>query len=174
MQDILLVIDMQKDFVSGVLGTPEAASIVSALRQKVLDFTGKVYFTRDTHETDYMETREGRYLPVPHCIRNTDGWQIVPELSDLPCAGIIDKPAFGSIELQKQLLEEHERDRIRSVTLTGVCTDICVISNAMLIKAALPEIDVIIDASCCAGVTPSSHQTALAAMKACQMIIIGE
>lgn len=173
MQDILLVIDMQNDFVTGVLGTAEAAAIVPSLREKILAHSGKVYFTRDTHEADYMDTREGKYLPVPHCIRGTDGWQIIPELASLPCSGIIDKPTFGSVELQQLMMAEHERDPICSVTLTGVCTDICVISNAMLIKAALPEVDVVIDASCCAGVTPESHKTALAAMKACQIKILG-
>ena len=173
MQDILLVIDMQKDFVDVVLGTKEAVSIVPAVRDKILSHTGKVFYTRDTHEADYMDTREGRKLPVPHCIRGTDGWQVIPELGGLPCDGVIDKPTFGSVELVKLLAAADQADPVRSVTLIGVCTDICVISNAMLVKAALPEIDVIVDASCCAGVTPESHRTALEAMKACQIDVIG-
>ena len=174
MQDILLVIDMQKDFVTGVLGTAEAVSIIPAVRKMILEHDGKVFYTRDTHEEKYMDTREGRKLPVPHCIKGTDGWHIIPELTGLPCAGVIDKPTFGSVELQERLLTENAVDPIRSVTLIGVCADICVISNAMLVKAALPEIDVIVDASCCAGVTPESHKTALAAMKACQIDVIEE
>ena len=172
MQNILLVIDMQKDFVDGVLGTKEACAIVPAVQKKILGHTGKVYYTRDTHETAYMDTREGKRLPVPHCIRDTEGWQIIPELRELPCAGVIDKPTFGSVELMELLLSENGRDPIGQITLIGVCTDICVISNAMLVKAALPEVDVVVDAACCAGVTPESHDTALAAMKTCQIDIV--
>lgn len=172
MQKILLVIDMQTDFVDGVLGTKEACAIVPAVRDKILGHDGKRYFTRDTHEPDYMNTREGKRLPVPHCIRGTDGWQIIPALRELPCNGVIDKPAFGSVELMEVLLAEDAKDPIGEVTLIGVCTDICVISNAMLVKAALPEADVVVDAACCAGVTPESHMTALTAMKACQMDVV--
>jgi len=172
MQNILLVIDMQTDFVDGVLGTKEACAIVTAVREKILGHTGKVYFTRDTHEPDYMDTREGKRLPVPHCIRGTEGWQIIPALRDLPCDGVIDKPSFGSVELMELLAAENARDPIGQITLIGVCTDICVISNAMLVKAALPETDIVVDAACCAGVTPESHTTALAAMKTCQIDIV--
>lgn len=173
MQDILLVIDMQKDFVTGVLGTAEAAAIVPAVREKILGHTGKVFFTRDTHAEDYMETREGSRLPVPHCIRNTDGWQIVPELAGLPCDGVFDKPTFGSVELQALLLSENQREPVRSATFVGVCTDICVISNAMLLKAAMPNTPILVDGACCAGVTPESHDNALAAMKMCQITVTG-
>jgi len=172
MQNILLVIDMQTDFVDGVLGTKEACAIVPAVREKILSHTGKVYFTRDTHEPDYMDTREGKRLPIPHCIRGTEGWQIIPALRDLPCDGVIDKPSFGSVELMELLAAENARDPIGQITLIGVCTDICVISNAMLVKAALPETDIVVDAACCAGVTPESHTTALAAMKTCQIDIV--
>ncbi|MBQ8400692.1 MAG: cysteine hydrolase [Clostridia bacterium] len=174
MQNILLVIDMQTDFVDGVLGSKEACAIVPAVREKILRHTGKVYFTRDTHAPDYMETREGKRLPVPHCIRGTDGWQIHPALRELPCDGIIDKPTFGSVELMERLTAENTENPIGQITLIGVCTDICVISNAMLLKAALPEVDVVVDAACCAGVTPDSHATALAAMKACQIDVVNE
>ena len=172
MQNILLVIDMQKDFVDGVLGTAEAQAIVPVVREKILGHTGKVYYTRDTHEEAYMDTHEGKRLPVPHCIRGTDGWQIIDALQGLPCDGVIDKPTFGSVELMERLLAENEKDSIGQITLIGVCTDICVISNAMLVKAALPEVDVVVDAACCAGVTPQSHGTALDAMRACQMDIV--
>lgn len=172
MQNILLVIDMQTDFVDGVLGTKEACTIVPAVREKILGHTGKVYFTRDTHEPDYLDTREGHRLPVPHCIRGSEGWQIIPALRDLPCDGVIDKPSFGSVELMELLAAENARDPIGQITLIGVCTDICVISNAMLVKAALPEVDIVVDAACCAGVTPESHNTALAAMKTCQIDIV--
>lgn len=171
MQNILIVVDMQVDFISGALGTPEAQAIVPAVKEKIRGFEGKVIFTRDTHEPDYLQTREGKYLPVPHCIRGTDGWQVHPELQGLREAQIMDKPTFGSIELLHQMQAEHTENPIESITLIGLCTDICVISNAMLIKAALPEIDVRIDAACCAGVTPQSHQNALDAMRMCQIII---
>ena len=171
MQHILIVVDMQTDFVDGALGNAHAAAILPAVREKILNFKGKIIYTRDTHEADYMQTREGRHLPVAHCIRNTEGWQIHPALRDLPAACIIDKPTFGSVALMQELSDEHRRDPIADITLIGLCTDICVISNAMLLKAALPEIDIIIDAACCAGVTPEGHATALHAMRACQIII---
>ncbi len=171
MEHILLVIDMQRDFVDGVLGTPEAAAILPAVREKILQHSGKVYWTRDTHEPDYMDTREGRFLPVPHCIRGTAGWEIHPELSALPCDGIFDKPTFGSVELSSFLQALAKTEPVGKVTLIGVCTDICVISNAMLIKAAFPEADVVVDAACCAGVTPESHNRALEAMAVCQIEI---
>ena len=172
MQDILVVVDMQNDFVDGVLGTSEARAILPHVRDRILSFEGKVYYTRDTHGEEYMSTREGRMLPVPHCIRGSYGWEIVPELIDLPSDGVFDKPTFGSLALAETLVGENAREAIKSVTLIGVCTDICVISNAMLVKAALPEIDVCVDSSCCAGVTPERHSTALEAMRACQIDII--
>lgn len=172
MQDILVVVDMQNDFIDGALGTPEARAILPLVRDRILSFEGKVYYTRDTHGADYMSTREGRMLPVPHCIRGSHGWEISPALCDLPSNGIFDKPTFGSCTLADALAEENAREAIKSVTLIGVCTDICVISNAMLIKAALPEIDVRVDPSCCAGVTPERHANALEAMRACQIDIL--
>lgn len=172
MQDILVVIDMQNDFVSGVLGTPEAREIIQKVRDRILSFDGRVYYTRDTHGENYMSTREGKYLPVPHCIRGSYGWEIIPELCDLRSDGVFDKPTFGSCGLIDALVREHLDRPIRSITLIGVCTDICVISNAMLLKAALPEVDLIVDSSCCAGVTPESHTNALSAMRACQIDIL--
>ena len=171
MQEILIVVDMQNDFIDGALGTAEAVAIVEKVREKILGFPGRVLFTRDTHEENYMDTQEGRKLPVPHCIRSTRGWEITDALADLVTDAPIDKPTFGSAALGALLLDANAADPISRITLIGLCTDICVISNAMLIKAALPEIDVAVDAACCAGVTPDSHDTALSAMKACQIAI---
>lgn len=172
MQDVLIVVDMQNDFIDGALGTPEAVEIVPRVRERILGFSGPVLFTRDTHGEDYLKTQEGRRLPVPHCIKGSEGWQIRAELDALRTLPAIDKPGFGSPELAEKLREMDGENHIASVTLIGLCTDICVISNAMLIKAALPETAVRVDAACCAGVTPESHATALAAMKACQIDII--
>lgn len=174
MQNILIVVDMQNDFIDGVLGTKEAVSIVPGAVRKIREFSGKVFFTRDTHEENYMDTQEGRNLPVPHCIRNTSGWEIRPELEALRKETPIDKVTFGSTELGELLKAEDRKEKIESVTLIGLCTDICVISNALLIKAFLPETEIIVDAACCAGVTPKSHRTALEAMKACQIKVINE
>ena len=175
MENILIVVDMQNDFVDGVLGSPEAVAILPAVEEKIRNHQGKIIFTRDTHAEDYMQTREGKYLPVPHCIKNTRGWEIHPRVwAAIPKdreAQIIDKPTFGAVELSAALEKLHEHSPIATVTLIGVCTDICVISNAMLIKASLPEIDVVIDASCCAGVTPESHENALKTMRMCQIIV---
>ena len=172
MQNILLVIDMQNDFIDGALGTKEAVAIVPAAKAKIENFDGTVLFTRDTHETCYMETQEGKNLPVPHCIRGTDGWQIRPELDALRTTEAIDKPTFGSKELGTILTEMNEKDEIGSITLIGLCTDICVISNAMLVKAFLPEVPIIVDSACCAGVTPESHENALKAMQVCQIKVV--
>ena len=172
MQNILLVIDMQNDFIDGALGTKEAVTIVPAVKAKIENFDGTVLFTRDTHETCYMETQEGKNLPVPHCIRGTDGWQIRPELDALRTTEAIDKPTFGSKELGTILTEMNEKDEIGSITLIGLCTDICVISNAMLVKAFLPEVPIIVDSACCAGVTPESHENALKAMQVCQIKVV--
>ena len=172
MRKLLIVVDMQTDFVDGALGTPEAVAIVPAVRQRILAAKQngeEVIFTRDTHEENYMETQEGKNLPVPHCIRGTAGWQIIPELQDLTegCM-ILDKPTFGSVELCRMLTGREDMERI---TLIGLCTDICVISNALLCKAALPEVPVAVEPACCAGVTVASHNNALNAMKMCQIIV---
>ncbi len=170
--DILVVVDMQNDFIDGALGSPEAPEIVEGINALVRDFSGRVIFTRDTHGEDYMNTQEGRKLPVAHCIRDTHGWQITDGITIPVGADIIDKPTFGSVELAKLLTDLDKRDPILSVTLVGLCTDICVISNAMLVKAALPEIAVRVVGDLCRGVTPASHDTALAAMRSCQIEII--
>ena len=171
MKQFLIVVDMQKDFIDGSLGTPEAVAILPKVAEKVRSFEGEIIFTRDTHETDYMSTLEGKNLPVPHCIRGTAGWEIAPELTAIRNGTVIDKPTFGSVELGKLLVAANTEEPIEKVTLVGLCTDICVLSNALLIKAHLPEVEVAVDASCCAGVTPESHLTALAAMKMCQIAI---
>lgn len=168
---ILVVVDMQNDFIDGALGTPEAASIVPYVKQVIESFDGKVLFTRDTHFADYMDTQEGKNLPVPHCIKDTDGWRIRRELDALRKTPAIDKITFGSKDLVDILKGEPS---IESITFVGLCTDICVISNVMLTKALFPEIPLIVDAKACAGVTPESHQNALAAMKMCQVRIVNE
>ena len=172
MRKILIVIDMQNDFIDGALGTKEAVAIVPAVKAKIENFDGPVLFTRDTHEICYMETQEGKNLPVPHCIRGTDGWQIRPELDALRTTEPIDKPTFGSKELGTILTEMNAKEEIGSITLIGLCTDICVISNAMLVKAFLPEVPIIVDSACCAGVTPESHENALKAMQVCQIKVV--
>ena len=174
MQDILIVVDMQNDFVDGSLGTPEAQRIVDHVVEKIMHFEGRVLFTQDTHEGDYLETQEGVRLPVEHCIRGTKGWELVPAIEALlmPESQVIEKPTFGSSELVGLLERLNEEEPIRSITLAGLCTDICVISNALLIKAYFPEIPIAVDATCCAGVTVEGHQRALDAMRVCQIDIV--
>ncbi len=170
MQKILVVVDMQNDFINGSLGTNEAQAILPAVKKKMEGFDGRIIFTRDTHENDYMKTQEGARLPVEHCIRGTDGWQISKELP-VGEAEVIDKPTFGSVTLAERIAELNTVERVESVTLIGLCTDICVISNALLIKAFLPEVEIKVDAACCAGVTPESHENALSAMRMCQITL---
>lgn len=171
MQKILIVVDMQNDFITGALGTKEAQAIVPRVAEKIKSFDGRVIFTRDTHFENYLSTREGRNLPVTHCVQGTPGWEICPQLAPLCKEAPIDKPTFGSTSLGEMLAAADRSEPIESITLIGLCTDICVISNALLIKAFLPEVDVRVDASCCAGVTPESHKTALAAMLPCQISV---
>ena len=171
MQKILLVVDMQNDFIDGALGTAEAEKIVPLVKEKIEGFDGTVLFTRDTHFDNYMETQEGKRLPVPHCIKGTEGWQIRKELDALRTTEAIDKLTFGSSELGQLLVKKNEEEPIESITVIGLCTDICVISNALLAKAFLPETEICVDAKCCAGVTPQSHENALNAMSVCQIVI---
>ena len=165
----LIVVDMQADFITGSLGSSMAEAIVPAVVEKVKNFDGKILFTRDTHFADYMETREGRRLPVGHCVKDTEGWQICQELRPY-AETIIDKMTFGSMDLPAVLQEYGEP--VEEIELCGLCTDICVISNAMILKAAFPEADITVDSRCCAGVTEESHNTALNAMKAVQIEVI--
>lgn len=174
MQKILVVVDMQKDFIDGALGTKEAMAIVPKVKEKIEGFEGKVIFTRDTHFENYMDSQEGKKLPVPHCIKGSEGWQISKELPVREDSLIIDKPSFGSDELGNLLRTMNSEENIESLCLIGLCTDICVISNAMLIKAFLPELPISVDAACCAGVTPQSHKNALEAMKVCQIEIVND
>ena len=172
MQDVLVVVDMQNDFIDGALGTKEAVAIVPKVEEKIRNFNGTVLFTRDTHENWYLETQEGKKLPVPHCIRDTEGWQIRRELDILRKTEPVGKETFGSTDLADDLVAMNIDDEIKSITFVGLCTDICVISNALLVKAALPEVPIIVDAACCAGVTPESHENALKAMEMCQVEVV--
>ncbi len=165
----LIVVDMQNDFITGSLGSKEAEAIVPKVVRKVQSFDGRIVFTRDTHSDDYLQTQEGKKLPVKHCIKGTDGWQICDELK--PFAKLVtDKATFGSMELPGILKSFGEN--IEEIELCGLCTDICVISNAMILKAAFPETAVKVDESCCAGVSGESHAAAIAAMRAVQIEII--
>ena len=168
---ILIVVDMQNDFIDGALGTKEALGIVPYVKDVIENFDGKVFFTRDTHFENYMRTQEGTNLPVAHCIKDTHGWQIRAELDAYRTTEPIDKLTFGSKELVEVL--KNERD-VESITFVGLCTDICVISNAMVVKAFYPEIPLTVDAKGCAGVTLESHARALEAMKVCQIKVINE
>lgn len=176
--DVLVVVDMQNDFVDGALGTAEARAAVPHVADRVAEGAGRgeeILFTRDTHGETYLDTQEGRRLPVPHCVRGTEGWEIVPQLQAYAAGRqVLDKPAFGSRTLGETLAALDGREPVGKVTLIGLCTDICVISNALLVKAFLPEAEVAVDASCCAGVTPESHRTALEAMKMCQITVENE
>ena len=170
MKKYLLVIDMQKDFVDGSLGTAEAQAIVPAVAEKIRGFEGEVIFTQDTHGENYMETQEGKFLPVLHCIKGTPGHEVVPELQEfLADAKVFLKGTFGSVDLAAYLSKRAEE--IESIELIGLCTDICVVSNALLLKAAMPEKPLFVDASCCAGVTPEKHAAALETMRSCQITV---
>lgn len=173
MRKILLVIDMQNDFINGALGTSEAEAIVGRVAEEIRKYpTENVIATRDTHTENYLNTQEGWKLPVVHCVRGTPGWELHPEIAAaLKGAAVIDKPTFGSKELAEKLFLLSEQDDLE-VTLAGLCTDICVVSNALLIKAFLPETPVRVIADCCAGVTPESHQSALNTMRMCQIEIV--
>lgn len=168
MKKTLVVVDMQKDFIDGALGTKEAVAILENVKNKISEYQKRgdeIIFTRDTHQKNYLLTNEGRNLPVEHCIENTAGWEINSDLI-VEGATYINKPSFGYMGWKEFDFEE--------VELVGLCTDICVVSNALIIKATFPEIDVTVDASCCAGVTPETHNAALATMKCCQIKVIGE
>ncbi len=170
----LVVIDVQNDFVSGSLGTPEAQVMLPRLEEKLRGFEGCVWMTLDTHGADYMDTQEGKHLPVPHCVRETEGWQLAGELGKLAeslGAGIVEKPTFGSEELVASLKALYEAGELESIELVGLCTDICVVSNALMLKAAMPELPMSVDSACCAGVTPQKHEAALEVMRSCQIAV---
>lgn len=171
---VLIVVDMQNDFTTGALGNPETSAVVDRVADYINKFRaenpdGKIIATLDTHYENYMETQEGKNLPVPHCIRGTDGWKLVPEIDEITTDCIrLEKITFGAVDLPFAVGRD---ENIQEIQLVGVCTDICVISNAMIIKSAFPEVPVKVIADCCAGVTPESHRIALDAMKMCQIII---
>lgn len=176
MKRFLVVVDMQKDFVDGALGTAEAVAIVPAVMRKIREFDGEIFVTYDTHFENYMETSEGRKLPVPHCIKGTDGWKLdagVAEALEGRIYTEVEKLTFGSVKLP-ELIKNAAGEEPFTVELIGLCTDICVVSNALLLKANFPEAQISVDAGCCAGVTPESHNAALATMKMCQIDVVGE
>lgn len=173
----LIVVDMQNDFVSGALGSPEAQAIVPAVRRKLESFSGHVCFTLDTHGPDYLSTQEGRLLPVSHCIADTPGWELTGELAGLPAlrdAKFYRKPTFASVELAQALADIHRETPITEIELVGLCTDICVVSNALTLKGFLPDVPVYVDASCCAGTSPENHEAALRTMQCCQVGVRGQ
>ena len=174
MRKILIVIDMQNDFIDAALGTKEAVGIVEAVKEKIRSYpAADVIATMDTHGNNYMDTQEGKYLPVPHCIKGSDGWQIRPDIAELlKGAAIYEKPTFGSTAMAADLKAISEKEEIE-LELIGLCTDICVVSNALLLKAFMPEVKISVDASCCAGVTPEKHLAALETMRSCQIQVIG-
>lgn len=174
---LLIVTDMQKDFVDGALGTAEAQDIVPTVCEKIQKFDGAIIVTQDTHQANYLDTQEGSILPVTHCVQNTPGWELDDRVyAVIKGRGIasirsVMKPTFGSVELGEYLVDKSRDADIEEIVLIGLCTDICVISNALLVKAFLPEVKVTVDAACCAGVTPESHENALRAMQMCQVNI---
>ncbi len=173
MRKILIVIDMQNDFIDAALGTKEALGIVEAVKEKIRSYpAADVIATMDTHHEDYIRTQEGKYLPVPHCIRGSDGWRIRPEIEELlHDAKIYEKPTFGSTAMAEDLKKLAETEAIE-LELIGLCTDICVVSNALLLKAVMPEVKISVDAACCAGVTPEKHLAALETMRSCQIQVL--
>lgn len=176
MKKLLIVVDMQKDFVDGALGSAEAVAIVDNVVDKIENFDGDIIATYDTHFENYMETQEGKYLPVPHCIKDTGGWKLdekVQAALDKKEYKTIEKLTFGSTELPEYIKANYEPEELE-IELIGLCTDICVVSNALLMKANFLDTKVSVDASCCAGVTVDSHKAALTTMKMCQVNVIGE
>ncbi|MBQ9156055.1 MAG: cysteine hydrolase [Eubacterium sp.] len=175
MRKLLLVIDMQNDFIDGALGTAEAVDIVEAVKDKIRSYPADdVIATMDTHQDNYMQTQEGTYLPVPHCIKGQQGWEIRPDIAELlGDAKIYEKPTFGSTRLAEDLTKLSQKEEIE-LEMVGLCTDICVISNALLLKANMPEVKITVDASCCAGVTPEKHLAALETMRSCQIQVIND
>ena len=180
---VLIVVDMQKDFIDGALGTPEAAAIVDNVARRIANSTGElILFTQDTHGEDYLDTPEGKKLPVPHCIQGTAGWQIHPSILDAwrsnpgtiklphPPQNTFTKPVFGSVDLVNFL--KAREGEITAIEILGLCTDICVISNAIMIMNTLPSVPISLNANCCAGVTPQSHAEAVNVMRMCQVEVL--
>ncbi len=170
MRRILVVVDMQKDFVDGALGTKEAVAVVPNVVEKIKSYNARdVFFTKDTHQKDYMTTQEGKNLPVEHCIEGTPGWELDKDVAEvLRGSDIVNKPTFGSTKLAEMIRDIASEGEIE-VELIGLCTDICVVSNALMLKAFMPEVKISVDSSCCAGVTPQKHEAALETMRSCQI-----
>lgn len=170
MRKILIVVDMQNDFIDGALGTAEAVAIVENVKSKIKEYAAEdIFVTMDTHTPDYLNTQEGCNLPVEHCIKGTDGWQIRPDIAELLSgAKVYEKPTFGNVALAEDIAEIAKNGEIE-IELIGLCTDICVASNALLLKAYMPEVKISVDPNCCAGVTPDSHSAALTTMAMCQI-----
>ena len=174
MKKILVVVDMQKDFVDGALGTAEAVQIVGNVVKKINSFDGEIIVTYDTHFENYLNTAEGEKLPVEHCIKGTAGWNLASEVQSAlenRKYRTVEKLTFGSVELPA-IVGEITKGEEFSIELVGLCTDICVVSNALILKASYPEVPITVDSSCCAGVTPETHNSALTTMKMCQINII--
>lgn len=174
MKSFLIVVDMQKDFVDGALGTEEAVAILPTVAEKICGFDGEIFVTFDTHFEDYADTAEGKKLPVQHCIKGTDGWElheaVAEALKDKQYTAV-EKPTFGSVDLPELIAEAAGAEEF-TATLIGLCTDICVVSNALLLKAHFPEDTIAVDAACCAGVTPESYAAALTTMRSCQIDVV--
>ena len=174
MKKILVVVDMQNDFIDGALGTAEAVAIVDAAAEKIKNFNGDIFVTYDTHFDNYMDTQEGKKLPVPHCIKETQGWELNSKIAESLSGKnykTVEKLTFGSVDLPS-LVKETIGDDSAEITLIGLCTDICVVSNALLLKANLLDAEIFVDSACCAGVTPATHNAALDTMRCCQINII--
>ena len=173
---ILVAVDLQNDFIDGALGTKEAEAIVPAAAARIREWReagADIFATLDTHEANYAETQEGKRLPVPHCIRGTEGWQLNPVIREaLGDCTLVEKPTFGSIRLPELIREKIGDGKGATIELIGLCTDICVVSNALLLKAAFPEAAIQVSSSCCAGVTPEKHKAALETMASCQIEIL--
>lgn len=173
---ILVAVDLQNDFIDGALGTKEAEAIVPAAAARIREWReagADIFATLDTHEANYAETQEGKRLPVPHCIRGTEGWQLNPVIREaLGECTLVEKPTFGSIRLPELIREKIGDGKGATIELIGLCTDICVVSNALLLKAAFPEAAIQVSSSCCAGVTPEKHKAALETMASCQIEIL--
>lgn len=177
MRKKLIVVDMQKDFTFGSLRNEMAIDVIDNVVKKVENYDGEIIFTYDSHQENYLETAEGIKLPIPHCIENSEGWELVDRLDELRrekhCRSF-NKPTFGCLALAEALKNENDIEKIDEIELVGVCTDICVISNAMILKAFLPEVTIKVDGTCCAGITVESHKNALEAMKSCQIEVTDE
>ncbi|MDO5713350.1 MAG: isochorismatase family cysteine hydrolase [Tissierellia bacterium] len=173
--DVLIVVDMQKDFIYGSLATKEGQSVVHYVVEEVKKFQGEIIYTLDTHGEDYKETQEGKYLPIPHCIKGTEGHELVEPLKTLQVEKnikVFEKNTFGSLDLANYLVDLNHREGIDSIRIMGVCTDICVISNALLLKAHLTEVPIFVDPKGSAGVTPEKHKAAIDVLQSCQVQII--